>query len=211
MKWLNDIVPYRIETERLQVKCWEPKYAKELNDLIISSSESLLPWMPFAKPPFPTVKDEINILRMFRGEYDLNKDYTLGIFDKVKGNVIGSTGLHTRQGKNIFEIGYWIGNKFENNGFATEVASALIKTAFELSDISRVEINTAVGNIKSQKVIQKLGLKFEGVIRNSVIDANGISHDNQKYSILRNEYETSMYKNIILKYYSATNEEIEID
>jgi len=210
MNWLNDVVPYKIETERLIIKCWEPKYAKDLNELIIDSSESLLPWMPFAKAPFPTISEEVNIIRQFRGEYDLNEDYTLGIFDKNKDSVIGSAGLHTRQGKSTLEIGYWIGKQFENTGYATEVSSALIKVAFEISDIERVEINTAADNFRSKNVIKKLDMHFEGVLRRATKDAYGVLHDSEKYSIIREEYVVSKHKGNNIKCFSVNNEIIAI-
>ena len=209
MKWLNEIVPYKIITDRLVIKCWEPSYALQLRNEVERSSSSLLPWMPYAKPPFPTVNEEINTIRMFRGNYDLNKDFVLGVFDKEEKIVIGSTGLHTRQGNNVLEIGYWIGINYQNKGYATEVASALIKTAFELSDIVRIEINTAIENIKSQKVIQKLNMKLDGIIRKEIIDADGILHDIQKWSLVREEYNQSAIKDIFIKYYNSNNVEIE--
>ena len=208
MKWLNEIVPYKIETDRLVIKCWEPCYAAQLRNEIEKSSSSLLPWMPFAKPPFPTVNEEINTIRMFRGNYDLNKDFVLGVFDKEEKIVIGSTGLHTRQGINVLEIGYWIGIDYQNEGYATEVASALIKTAFELSDIVRVEINTAIENIKSQNVIRKLNMKFDGIIRKEVIDADGMLHDIQKWSLIREEYHQSAIKDIRIRYFDSNKAEI---
>jgi len=209
MKWQNEIVPYKIKTDRLVIKCWEPGYALQLRNEIEKSSPSLLPWMPFAKPPFPTLNEEINTIRMFRGNYDLNKDFVLGVFDKEEKTVIGGSGLHTRQGINVLEIGYWIGIDYQNKGYATEVASALVKTAFELSDIVRVEINTAVENIKSQKVIQKLNMKLDGIIRKEVIDADGIHHDIKKWSLIREEYNQSAIKDIRIKYFDSNNVEIE--
>lgn len=194
MKWNNNVTPYKIKTRRLTIKCWEPRYAKQLRDLIEESSSSLLPWMPFAKPPLPTVNEEINLIRHFRAQYDLDKDFTLGIFDLDEQVVIGSTGLHTRQGENTLEIGYWIGLKHQKNGYATEVASNLITMAFEFSDIKRIEVNAPGDNIESIKVIQKLGLKKEGVTRLGFVDANNAFHDLEKWSILREEYELSKHK-----------------
>ncbi len=209
MKWNNGETPYKIVTERLVIKCWEPRYAQRLLDEIQATVDSLLPWMPFAKPPLPSVRQEIDLLRMFRGNYDKDLDYVMGIFDPTEEIVIGSTGLHTRRGPNTLEIGYWIGSSYQGKGYATETASALIKTAFALSDVDRVEVNTAVDNLRSQGVIKKLGVHLEGVLRSVIPDADGKWHDEQKWSILRGEYEKSAHKDLKLSFYSATGERIE--
>ncbi len=208
MKWQQGKTPYKIVTERLVIKCWEPRYAERLLDAI-RSTESLLPWMPFAKPPLASVQQEIDLLRMFRANYDNDQDYVLGIFDPTEEIVIGSTGLHTRRGPHALEIGYWIGGGHQRNGYAVETASALIKTAFLLSDVARVEINTAVDNRRSRAVIEKLGLRLEGVLRSTIPDADGVLHDEEKWSILRSEYERSAHRDRKLTFYSATGELLE--
>ncbi len=209
MNWNDGITPYKIETDRLIIKCWEPKYAQKLKAEIEESADVLLPWMPFAKAPFPTLIEEINTLRTFRGNYDLNKDYVLGIFDKAEEIVIGSTGLHTRQGPNTFEIGYWIGKRHQNKGYATEVTSSLIKLSFEYSNVIRIEINSAYENTKSENVIKKLNIQFEGVIRKGIVDAYGKYHDLKKWAILREEYEKSEHKKRMIKAYDCTGNLIE--
>jgi RimJ/RimL family protein N-acetyltransferase len=208
MKWNNNLAPYKIITSHLVIKCWEPIYATQLRDLIEKSSNTLLPWMPFAKPPFPTVNEEINIIRKFRAHFDLDKDFVFGVFDKNEEVVIGSSGLHTRQGEEILEIGYWIGEEYQNNGFATEIASNLITLAFDYSDVKKVEVNAAVDNHKSINVISKLEIKKEGIIRCGTIDANGINHDLEKWSILREEYSKSKHKVNRIIVFDSMNREI---
>lgn len=208
MKWNQDLTPYKITTDRLVIKCWEPKYAEQLRDEIVRSSDSLLPWMPFAKPPIPSIEQQANVIRMFRGNYDLGNDYTLGIFTPSEEIAIGSTGLHTRQGQDTFEIGYWIGKDYQGNGYATEVAIALIKTAFELSNIDRLEINTVTENAKSLSVIKKLNVIYEETVKNNTQDAYGNYHDSQKWSLTRDNYSNWKFKDFPIKWYSITGKEI---
>ncbi|MBU0935250.1 MAG: GNAT family N-acetyltransferase [Spirochaetes bacterium] len=203
MNWLEKRTPYRIETGRLVLKCWEPRYAQRLLNQIQASAGSLLPWMPFAKPPYPDLAAEINLLRSFRGRYDSDRDYTLGVFDPTEEQVIGSTGLHLRDSSEYFEIGYWIGLEHQGRGYATETASALIKVAFEYSDTERVEINTAAGNLKSQAVIKKLGLHFEGTLRGLSRDADHNRMDQLRWSITREEYRQSAHRDTAIRVYDC--------
>ena len=55
--------------------------------------------------------------------------------------MVGGTGLHKRVGDQAFEIGYWIDHEVINQGYATEVSAALVKTAFEIMNARRVEIH----------------------------------------------------------------------
>lgn len=208
MNWIGNRVPYRIATGRLLLKCWEPSYAEQLSALVIESADSLLPWMPFAKAPYPTVDEEMNLLRTFRGNYDLGKDYVIGIFDADERAPMGSTGFHLRNSADCLEIGYWIAKRYQGRGYATEAAAALIKIAFELTDVARLEINTAVGNERSQKVIRKLGLQLEGTLRNDGRDAYGKLVDHQKWSMTRSEYLASGHRSLAIRAHDCAGGEI---
>jgi RimJ/RimL family protein N-acetyltransferase len=210
MRWNDDLVPYKIATDRLVLKCWEPRYAAALLDQIQRSSDALLPWMPFAKPPFPTVTEEINLVRTFRANYDLGKDYMLAILDSTETMVIGSTGLHPRLGPGTVEIGYWIGREHQRQGYATEAAQALIHTAFSLTDVHRVEINCAAENHASRHVIEKLGLTFEGTLRNQTQDAFGHVHDLLKWSFTPEEFRSSDHRALRLRFWDSTGAELSL-
>jgi len=201
---------YKIITQRLVIKCWEPRYAKKLKQAIDNSLDSLLPWMPWAQNEPQDYSKKIELLRMFRGNFDLNNDYVYGIFDLTEEEVIGGSGLHTRLGPLGLEIGYWINNTYQNKGFATEAASALIKVGFELSDIDRVEIRCDVKNSASIKIIEKLRLKKRAVLARIQKDANDEFQDIAVYAIFREEYEKSSFKKQNIKIYNAMGEQIAV-
>ena len=91
---------YRIETERLVIRCWEPKDAPLLKSAIDLSIDHLLPWMPWAKGEPQTLEEKVELLRMFRGKFDLGQDFILGIFNRDETEVLGGTGFHPRRGVN---------------------------------------------------------------------------------------------------------------
>jgi len=68
-----------------------------------------MPWA--AAEPEPIEQKQIR-LRQFRGRFDLGEDFIYGIFDSSEEEVLGGTGLHTRHGPFIREIGYWVGVQF---------------------------------------------------------------------------------------------------
>ena len=202
---------YRIETERLVLKCWHPKYALKLDGAIRESLDSLLPWMPWAKYEPKEPRDRVALLRRFRSDFDRDEDYVYGVFDRSEEEVVGSSGLHKRIGPLGFEIGYWINKHFQRMGFATETARALVKAGFELFDIDRIEIHCDEKNLGSRRVIDKLGFRHECTLPRRQINADGEFQDIMCWTIFRDEYEKSELKNTKTSFFSAALEELGIE
>ena len=160
---------YRIESARLVIRCWEPKDAPLLNAALRASWEHLGPWMPWAKGECPTLANTTSMLRRWRGEFDLDKDYVYAIFNRDETLTLGSSGLHTRPGPGTREIGYWIHVEQINKGYATEVAEALTKVAFEIDAVRLVEIHCLTNNVRSAAVPRKLGYTHEATLTRRIL------------------------------------------
>ena len=148
---------YRIVTRRLAVRCWEPRDAPLLKDAIDSSLDHLRAWMPWAQHEPQTLAEKVELLREFRGQFDLGANSVYAIFDAAEERVLGGTGLHPRIGPGALEIGYWIRADATGRGYATESTAALTRVAFEVADVDRVEIRCAPANLASAAIPQKLG------------------------------------------------------
>src|ERR1700743_1289536 len=99
---------YRIETERLLLRCYEPADALKMQAAIVTSLDHLRPWIPWAREEPRELEWMLRFIRLFRGQFDLGQDAVFGIFDKAEKEQLGGTGLHNRVGKDAREIGYWI-------------------------------------------------------------------------------------------------------
>jgi len=157
--------PYRIRTERLLLRSWNPSDAPLLKDAIDSSLENLGRWMPWAREEPTSVEEKAELLRGFRGRFDLGQDFVYGIFNLDEAEVVGGTGLHTRAGDDALEIGYWIRDSRVGNGFASEAAAALTRVAFEVCGVDRVEIRVDPANTTSLAIPRRLGFGEEGTLR----------------------------------------------
>jgi RimJ/RimL family protein N-acetyltransferase len=157
--------PYRIVTERLVLRCWDPRDAPLLKEAIDASIDHLVPWMPWAAHEPQPLAEKVALLREFRGRFDLGQDFTYGIFDRKEVEVVGGTGLHTRAGAAAFEIGYWIGAARAGHGLGTEAIAALTRAAFELTDVERLEIRCDPANERSRAIPRKLGYREEAKLR----------------------------------------------
>ncbi len=179
---------YRIESERLVIRCYNPKDAPLLQKSVQESVEHLRPWLPWVKTEPEELKVKIERLRMFRAKFDLSEEYFYGVFDPRETELVGGTGLHPGVGSNAFEIGYWINVNQVKKGYATEMSAALTKVAFEIENIDRVEIHCDPGNIKSTAIPKKLGYMYEATLRGRCQTIEGEPSDSMIWSMIREEY-----------------------
>lgn len=156
---------YRIETKRLVVRCYTPSDVCLLAQSIAESVEHLRPWMSWAEGEPEPLEEKLKRLKHWRGNFDLGQDFAYAIFDPDETRLLGSTGLHTRLGERELEIGYWIHKDHARQGLVTESTAALIKVAFELIHVHRIEIHCDPGNLASAGVPRKLGFTDEGTLR----------------------------------------------
>lgn len=181
---------YRIETERLVVRCYNPADVEMLAEAVTANIEHLKPWMPWVYSEPEPLEVKIARLKRFRGEFDLGEDYIYGIFDKEETRLLGGTGLHTRIGEEQLEIGYWIHKDFINQGLVTESTAALVKVAFEIIHIHRLEIHCDPGNFASAAIPRKLGFTHEGTLRAKTRFLDRWS-DSMVWALLDTEYPNS--------------------
>lgn len=80
--------------------------------------------------------------------------------------------------------GTWYGLDFQRTIVNTECKYLLLKQAFEVLKCIRVQIKTDLRNVRSQKAIERIGAKKEGVLRNHMILPDGRYRDSVFYSIL---------------------------
>ena len=179
---------YRIHTDRLVIRCWEPGDAPLLKEAVDISLDHLRPWLPWAWHEPQTLEEKIALLRMFRGKYDLDQDYILAIFDREESVVLGGTGLHTRLGKNEREIGYWVRSDRANQGIITEAVTALVRVGFEYEGLSRLEIHCDPDNHASAAIPRKLGFVHEGTLRQRVLPGDDRQRDVMIWAMLLEEY-----------------------
>ena len=151
--------PYRIETARVVARCWQPTDAAALKEALDPSVEHLRPWLPWAYEEPKPLAEKVELLRSFRGLFDLDQDHIYGIFERDESRVLGGTGLHTRLTDDAREIGYWIRQDAEGHGYITETVSALARVGFELVGLSRIEIRCHPDNHRSAAVPRRLGFR----------------------------------------------------
>ena len=82
---------------------------------------------------------------------------------KETGKFIGRCGLlpSTIDGQNEIEVAYTIAQEYWGQGLGTEAAQAILNYGFEKLNLSRLICLPVADNIASQRVAEKIGMRFE--------------------------------------------------
>lgn len=131
--------------------------------------------------------------------YQLGTRYTFMIVDKATGQLAGSTsyGNISVPDKRL-EIGWtWLSRDYRGTGLNRHCKFLLLRYAFEVLQMERVELKGDALNIRSRKAMLKIGATEEGILRSHTLMHDGRRRYTIYYSILRPEWE--QIKNTIFK------------
>ena len=135
--------------------------------------------------PYPyTIDHALTWIENHADNFHANKLYEFAITDKKSGELYGAIALSNNQKFQNGEIAYWIGEEYWGNGYATEAAEAILHFAFIEKQYHRVYARYFHTNLASGKVMQKLGMKQEGILKEHV-KKEGIFVDLVYYGIIK--------------------------
>jgi len=90
---------------------------------------------------------------------------TLAITEREGGALVGAIGLSITATDRRAELGYWIGRPYWGRGFATEAGRAMVDHGLGPLGLHRVMARHLARNPASGRVMRKLGMTQEGVLR----------------------------------------------
>lgn len=126
-------------------------------------------------------------------------EIVFAVESRILGHVIGSVGLTLDKGEDeTAEIGFWIGKPYWKCGFCTEAAKAVLQYGFISLNLNCIYATHFTGNIASGKVLLKLGMSHEGILRQRK-KKNGEFKDSEAYSILKTEFFRLVYRQTLIK------------
>lgn len=111
---------------------------------------------------------------------------TFAIVLREAGELAGAIGLMLDPPHAKAELGYWVGKPFWGAGYCTEAARAVVELGFRELGLNRVHAHHFARNPASGRVMQKIGMRHEGRLRQHV-RKDGVFEDLEAYGILREE------------------------
>ncbi len=114
------------------------------------------------------------------------------VFDAQLDKVVGmTTFMNIDPAARRVEIGStWCRRAVQRTHINTECKWMLLRHAFESQDCIAVELRTHFLNQQSRRAIERIGAKFDGVLRSHMIMANGTVRDTAVYSVIAAEWPT---------------------
>lgn len=189
--WVRpDPLPGSVQTERLVLRWWQTEDAGPLFEAVSEDRGALLPWLPWAQTGHGSPEDSEKTIEAFTRMRAADEDYTVGVFDRATGAVVGGAGFHRLvPAAHEAETGYWIRGSRQREGLCTEMMRAWISAGFRDWGLRRIHLRCAGGNAGSQAVIERLGIPLEGRERKARW-TEGLGWDDQlTYGVLAHEWD----------------------
>ena len=115
--------------------------------------------------PYP-VGGAIPWIESHAAAWDARERLTLAIcVADAPQDIIGAITLSLALAHSRGEIGYWIGREMWGRGYATEAAQAMVVFGFDTLCLNRIQAHHFTRNRASGRVLEKVGMRFEGVSR----------------------------------------------
>lgn len=182
---MKDLGTKTLETDRLILR----KFKLADSEAVFKnwgSDLNVTKYVSFA--PHKKVEETKEIISMWISEYaDDNFNWIVEL--KETHEVIGSISVNGKSKKhNNCEIGYVYGSKFWGNGYATEALRKVLEYLLVDCDFHLVEARHYESNPASGKVMEKAGMKKEGILRERRLKKNSEEYDNLVvYSMIKSE------------------------
>ena len=121
-------------------------------------------------------------------EIQMGSGYGFGIFvDGLFAGEININSVHRGPFQSAY-IGYWIDERHAGKGYTPEAVVLVLRFAFEQMLLHRLQISIIPRNQASRRVVEKLGLRNEGVAER-YLEINGMWEDHVRYAMTSEEWQ----------------------
>lgn len=173
-----------IHTKRLILRLFSPEDIVQLEQYT-DDKDILATTSPNEVPRQGKIEEWIRI-RLER--YEKRQGIDFAIIHKDEDRIIGTIGLGFEYEKDeSMQLGYWIAKEYWNQGYCTETAKVVLQYGFTTLGLHRIFSRAFTGNLASRRVLEKIGMKHEGTLREAY--KHGDRFENMEcYGLLKNEF-----------------------
>ena len=188
-KLLLDI-PESIETERLQLRCYQPGDGSWYHRMSLRNKEHLSRYEPDnAVMTINSEQDAEVTVREFALAWAGRRYFMLGAFLKTTGEFVAQVYIGPMNWKlPEFQVGYIADAGHQGQGYVTEAVKAATRFIFEHLQARRISLECDEANVRSWKVAERCGFAREGRLRENKLNADGTISDTLYYGLLKSEH-----------------------
>ena len=137
--------------------------------------------------PFTSIDEAEELVRFFIDPEGKNRNRWI-IVEKASGEPIGTCGYSRWDKQNdLADLGYDLAPAHWRRGYMSEALAAAIGSGFENMGLNRIEAVISVENVASFTLVERLGFRREGVMRERHL-FGGTYYDHYLYSLLAREW-----------------------
>jgi ribosomal-protein-serine acetyltransferase len=138
-------------------------HCRELFDVMEANRKHLQPWHPWIDH-IRSILDLDRIITKWLQQLSTNRGFHAGIWHE--GKLCGAINhLNVDWANRSTVLSYWLDEAHQGRGIMTAACRAFVSHAFDTFNLNRVTIECASENTRSRGIPERLGFKFEGIIR----------------------------------------------
>lgn len=169
----------------IELALLEPRHVDLLAGLIDRERGHLSEFLPWAAGQ--TKDDTRRFVERSLQKFAAGDGFEAGVL--VGGELGGMLGLHyLDRAVGSTELGYWLARGLRGQGVMTRAIGGLLPLLYEGYGLNRVEIRCHPDNLKSRRVAERLGFRYEGTLRAVHAGAAGHPTDAMVFGMLRAEW-----------------------
>ena len=181
----------RLRGRRVLLRSLRPADFDAWRDIRVRNAEWLLPWEPRRSPGSPDVVSDRKAFTVRCQGRDRERQLgtAFGFAIEAGGVLVGEINLNSIQ-RGPFQnayVGYWIDRDHAGQGYVPEALVVLLRFAFEELGLHRVQVSIIPRNTSSVRVVEKLGLRSEGIAER-YLEIAGVWEDHLRYAITVDEW-----------------------
>lgn len=162
------VKPCELALDRVVLRPYRYDDAPLLYEAAVESLDTVGRWMPWCHARY-TMDESVAWVESCAERWRSGAEYAFAIFDPA-GRYVGGCGLNGFNGMHNFaNLGYWIRQSRQRQGYAVDAVHALSAFGFAALRLTRIEIVVASENAPSRRVAEKAGATFECVARNRLV------------------------------------------
>ncbi|MFZ0370009.1 MAG: GNAT family N-acetyltransferase, partial [Halobacillus sp.] len=153
-----------LTTERLNLQPYEISQAERVTELAGDKAVAATTFVPH---PY-TLEDAQNWIRTHEEWIKEGKAYPMAMVLKSTNELVGTMTLRVDHKHKKGELAYWVGKPYWGKGYASEAAARMVEYGFETLQLNRVWSAAISENPASTRVMQKVGLSYEGKLKGDI-------------------------------------------
>lgn len=156
--------------------------------LVEASKDGELWELRITSTPHYTEVDQY--IEMALKQKEMGTRFPFAVIDTYSDRIVGTTSFHDILiPVKRYEIGYtWYAQSVQRTHVNTTCKLLLLQYAFEQLSAETVGLRTDIFNFKSQRAIERIGAKKDGVIRGDAMRKDGTIRDTVMYSFIKSEW-----------------------